>query len=73
MSQTIELESIRRLDIKPGETLVATLPRDARPEHAEMVSAHLKDMVPDGVKVLVVTEDVDLTVLSADQCPSVPA
>jgi hypothetical protein len=69
MSQTIELESIRRLDIKPGEILVATLPRRATQEHASFAHAQLKANLPDGVEVLVVTADVDLSVL----CPPSPA
>lgn len=73
MSQTIELESIRRLDIKPGETLVATLPRDAHPRDIERAAEVLKDRLPDGVEVLVVSGNVDLSVLSADPCRSVPA
>lgn len=68
MSQTIEVESIRRLDIKPGETLVATLPISATPNHAAQAYAELKARLPDDVKVLVVS-GVELTVL----CPSSPA
>lgn len=55
MSETIEVESIRRLNIKAGETLVFALPDrlsmqemdDAR----ERVEAHL----PAGVKVLFIS------------------
>lgn len=68
MSRTIELESIRRLDIKPGETLVVRVPtRDTaaiREARDGLIAA-----LPRGVKVLVIGPDVDLSVL----CPSSPA
>jgi hypothetical protein len=70
MSQTIELESIRRVDIKPGETLVATLPGTATRQEVEEVRDSLHRLLPDGVKVLVVNSNVDLNVIP---CPSVPA
>lgn len=69
MTQTIELGSIRRLVINPGETLVATLPREATQAHAAYAHAQLKANLPDHVNVLVVTADVDLSVL----CPPSPA
>jgi hypothetical protein len=70
MSQTIELESIRRVDIKPGETLVATLPAGATRQEVEEVRDSLHRLLPDGVKVLVGNSNVDLNVIS---CPSAPA
>lgn len=68
MTQAIELESIRRLDIKPGETLVATIPPSATMQDLATVKAALESTLPN-VKVLVVTSNVDLQVL----CPSSPA
>lgn len=73
MSQTIELESIRRLDVKPGETLVATLPEGVTRQEWAQVRDALAEYVPEGAKLLVVSGVVDLSVLSADPCPSVPA
>lgn len=68
MSQTIELESIKRLDIRDGETLVVTLPQGADAEYAQQAQAALSAELPN-VKVLVVSHGVDLQVL----CPSSPA
>lgn len=68
MSQTIELESIRRLDIRAGETLVATLPANATLATLHEVKAKLQAELPN-VKLLVVSHNVDLQVL----CPSSPA
>lgn len=62
MTQTIEVESIRRLDIKPGETLVATVPAATRPDDVERIAACLRAELPN-VKVLVVSDTVDLQVL----------
>lgn len=69
MSQTIEVESIRRLDIKPGETLVVTLPAGTPAEDVQRIRDLILDHVPDGVKLMLVSADVDLSVL----CPSNPA
>ena len=68
MSQTIELESIKRLDIRAGETLVATLPTHATMQDCDCAKAALESALPN-VKVLVVSHGVDLEVL----CPSSPA
>lgn len=73
MTQAIEVESIRRLDINPGETLVVGLPERATPEDVARVHATLPDYLPDGVDLLVVAANVDLSVIAADQCPSSPA
>lgn len=70
MTQTIELESIRRLDIKPGEILVAGLPDGATAETGARVKAALEAAVPDGVNVLVKSASIDLSVVA---CPSSPA
>lgn len=67
MSETIEVESIRRLDVKPGETLVVTLPETARPEDMASIEAAMVDRMPDGVKLLIVSHDVELGVVSAEQ------
>lgn len=68
MSQTIELESIKRLDIRDGETLVATLPSTATMQDCDRAKAALESTLPN-VTVLVVSAGIDLQVL----CPSSPA
>ena len=72
MTQTIEVESIRRLDIKPGETLVVGLPERATREEMEQVRATLPNYLPDGVKVLITSANIELSVVG-DGCPSSPA
>jgi hypothetical protein len=72
MSQTIELESIRRLDIKPGEILVARVPEDCTVAMARQVKAQLVDCLPDNVEVIV-TNSIDLDVLSCPPSPACPA
>ena len=71
MSQTIELESIKRLDIKPGEILMVGLPEGARPEAVPPIRAMLEEAMPDGVTMIFVSHDVSLGVVSP--CPSSPA
>ena len=72
MTQTIEVESIRRLDIKPGETLVVGLPDGATPEDAARVKDAVEARVPHGVNVIVMSAGIDLTAV-ADGCQSSPA
>lgn len=68
MSQTIEVESIKRLDIGAGETLVVTLPQGVDAEYAQRAQSALSAELPN-VKVMVVSHGVALQVL----CPSSPA
>jgi hypothetical protein len=72
VSQTIEVESIRRLDIKPGETLVVGLPEGTRPEHVPPIRTVLEENMPDDVKLIFVSHGVSLGVISRE-CPSSPA
>ena len=72
MPQTIEVESIQRLDVKPGETLVVRLPERTTSEVARQVKAAVEAAVPDGVQVLITSANIELTVV-ADGCPSSPA
>lgn len=72
MTQTIEVESIQRLVINPGETLVVGLPDGATAEEAARVKAAAESAVPDGVTVLVKSANIELSVV-ADGCPSSPA
>lgn len=73
MSQAIELESIRRLAVNPGETLVATLAGHPTTQVAVEVRDQLTPHLPDAVNLLIVSSDIDLSVLSADRCQSDPA
>lgn len=68
MSQSIPLESIKRLDIKPGDVLVATVPSGTTPERLQLVADQLKSKLPDDIKLLVVT-DIDLAVIPAQDIP----
>jgi len=65
MSETIELGSIARLDMKPGETLVVRFDRRLSQSEAADAKHHIQPHLPDGVKLLVVGEGVDLQVVTA--------
>lgn len=67
MTQTIEVESIKRLDVKPGETLVVTLPESAEPRDMQAIRIAMEGHVPDGVRLLIVSHSVELGVISAEQ------
>jgi hypothetical protein len=65
VSETIEVESIRRLDVKPGETLVITLPHHLSAQEMDELRVKIEDRLPDGVKALLTSPDVELTVVAA--------
>lgn len=63
MSQTIEVDSLLRLDIKPGETLVIVLPDDMGEQEFQHTAELIRDRWSDvDYKVMVVNSRVDLKV-----------
>lgn len=48
----IEVEDIRRLDVKAGETLVVRFPLPATAEHANAARANIREALPEDVKLL---------------------
>ncbi len=66
----VELESIRRLAIKPGETLVATLPRDTDPQTFHKVKDAIAGHLPYGVKLILMLAHVELQVIGPDASDS---
>lgn len=61
----LPVESIARLDVKPGETLVVRCCRSTRPQDAATLRRQAEANVPDGVKVLIVASDIELSVITA--------
>lgn len=61
----IEVESIRRLDVKPGETLVVRVGDGADQETVEHIAHVMRERLPRGVDLLVVASDVELQVVAA--------
>lgn len=59
----LELEDIHRLDIKPGEILVARVPDSAPLDECLQIKDHLTAALP-GVRILVTAASVDFTVLN---------
>lgn len=59
----IEVESIARLDVKPGETLVVKIPESLTAQQVGVVAEAVRDQLPDGVKVLVLGGSVELEVI----------
>lgn len=62
----LEIEEIRRLVVHPGEMLVVHVPVGTTAEIAARISDRVKANVPDGVRVLIATGDVDFEVVSGD-------
>lgn len=58
--------SIAKLDLKPGDTLVVRFnDRLASNDMVRAARSALSPSVPDGVKILVIGRDVDLSVMPA--------
>lgn len=64
----LPVESIARLNIKPGETLVLRCHRTLSAQDAATFRRQAEAYVPDGVKVLIVASDIELSVIAADSC-----
>jgi hypothetical protein len=62
----VPVQDIKRLNVKPGETLLATVPHDLDLIDTENVRAQLQSLLPQGVKVAVVSRDLDLRVVSPE-------
>jgi hypothetical protein len=62
----LELEDVRRLDIKPGQILVATVPDHTTIQQAEQIRDHLRTELPD-IKVMVVSHNLELMVLNPQE------
>ena len=57
---------IARLDLKPGETLVATLDASiATPENCDALRDYIAAALPAGVKLLVVDDRVTFSIVSS--------
>lgn len=59
----IEVEKIQRLTVEPGETLVITLPNSTTAEDADRIAAVVRERMPEGVNVLLVSGEVRLGVV----------
>lgn len=58
----VEIEEIRRLNVHPGETVVARVPEWTTRKEAELIAAQLRERLPRGVQCLVAT--CELTVVA---------
>jgi hypothetical protein len=66
--QPIEIESIARLEIKAGETLVVNLGRNRRVDHdeAKRITDVLRQKLPAGVEVLITYGDIELKIIARE-------
>jgi hypothetical protein len=64
MSQTIEIESIHRLDIKPGERFLVRIPARTTAEHRLRLVEAFGQVFPDH-RVLLVSDDIEISVVPA--------
>ncbi|SDT69500.1 hypothetical protein [Jiangella sp. DSM 45060] len=66
MSQTIEVESIARLDVRPGESLIVTVPNDFDAADADHVHRALRERLPAGVNVVIVQAGITFQVVAQE-------
>ncbi len=69
---TSVIESIKRLEYKPGDVVLVKVPAGARPEYVEQLRQRLSDMVP-GMKFVVHSEGVDVSVIRPESDPDILA
>lgn len=63
-TQPVEIESIRRLDLKPGDTLVLKVADALTEDESRSLRADLDRYLPEH-KAVILSGDLDLVVLSA--------
>jgi hypothetical protein len=63
MPRTIEVEQVERLDIRPGEVLLVTVPDHTSAEVAERIRERFERRLPD-VKILIKTAGITVKVIS---------
>lgn len=59
----MDISEIKVMHLQPGDTLVVRTGRALSLEQVEKIHQHLKPMVPEGVKVVVLDANIDLEVL----------
>jgi hypothetical protein len=65
MAADLPIESIAKLDIQPGETLVVRMHRVLSEQERHEVHERVRPCLPDGVRVLVLGSGIELTKLAA--------
>jgi hypothetical protein len=58
---------IGKLELKPGDRLLAKFDANLSHDQVECIRANLADVIPDGVKILVLDKSVDLSVMTSDE------
>lgn len=64
--EMIPVESIKRLDVRPGDTLVVTVPDDTDPKTFNLIADAFDGRMPDDVKVVVVTAGIEMQVVTPE-------
>jgi hypothetical protein len=60
----VDIEDVRRIVVHPGETLVFRVKSVMTAEHASHLGEAIRERLPEGVRFLVVSGDVDLEVVA---------
>lgn len=60
---------IGKLSLKPGDVLVAKFTPSPSQEVARRAAEYIRPLLPEGVKLMVVGPEVDLSVITAEPAP----
>lgn len=71
MTEKIEIDDIKRLQVKPGDVLLVTVPEHTTRQIAEIIKERFADHLPD-VKVIVMTAGIEVGVVSRLPDPTPP-
>jgi hypothetical protein len=61
MSQTIDIEDIKRLNVKPGDVLLVTVPQGATADQAQHIKNLFETNLP--IRVVVKTAEVEVEIV----------
>lgn len=64
MEEKITVEDVQRLNVKPGDVLLVTVPRTTPPEAAQRIKNTFETQLP--IRVLVKSADVQVEVVTED-------
>jgi len=65
VTEPVDLEHVRVMRVRPGDTIILTVPKDATPADAAQMMARMQDTWPVN-KCVVLTDDTELSVVALD-------
>lgn len=63
----IEIESVRRLDVKPGDVIVLNLAAPPTEDDRDEIYEQMRQLIPNGAKFMLLGPGMDISLLNAEQ------